>query len=133
MLTIRQAQMQALGKERSAGFEQSLILYIKENFAHLAPDAESFVEKAQKGASAYKLTAKRDITGFVKLSAAVGLDFAQQPAHAWIKVALVDERISSPSVRLRFVIAEYQHRLAVKQHNAQVRRPSPPALPGWAQ
>jgi hypothetical protein len=132
MLTIRRDQMRALGKHREAAFNESLVLYVKETFSHLSAEAEHFVRTAREKAANYKLSGMRDITRFVELCAAVGLDFDRQPSTAWVKAALLDTGISDPSERLRVAIAEHQRRVAVKQHNARVRLPAPPALPTWA-
>ena len=106
MLTIRSEQMRALGLARA-------------------------VRAAQAKAADYGLTTERDLYRFVNLCASVGLDFDLRPDTSWMRQALVDPLITSPSERLRVLTSTWLHRAAIEAENAAIAAPAVPTQPDW--
>jgi len=127
MLTISNAQMQALTQVWSAGLEQTLQAHVQRFFPLTAQESATLVSAARTKAASYDLYNQRDLHRFVNLCADEGIDFDLKPQNAWMRTMLLDPSVSSPSQRLDLLVSQRLHQARVQAHNARL------APPEWLQ
>ena len=116
MLTIRKAQMQALGRAAMQEFEKDMLQHLRQFFpdecAALGSKAlREHTRHAIARAKEYGLTSERDLCKYLNLTMIYGRDFDTDPELEWMRDFLIDPDVSDPSERMRRLYAESLHRL----------------------
>lgn len=127
MLVIRQQQFAALGMARDVKLEPEFARHLQTHFpaAFAAMDADElsrYVRRGLEKARSYGLDSPRDFFRFLNLCAAYGADFDAERRHSWMREALLDAAVTSPSDRLRLLTAECIRRARIAAANESRRR-----------
>ena len=116
MLTIRKAQIQALGRVVMQEFEKDMLQHLEQFF----PDESSamgdkalreLIRHAIARAKDYGLTSERDLCKYLNLTMVYGRDFDTDPELEWMRGFLTDPDVLDPSERMSRLYAESLHRL----------------------
>jgi hypothetical protein len=88
MLVIRDAQMEALSMDMAKRFEQSLVAHVRECFPNAAqdlgePGLAATVAWGVQRALHYGFREELDVTRYINLMFAQGLEFDCDPEFAW--------------------------------------------------
>lgn len=115
-LTIRPAQMQALGLAPRAGFHRQMAEHLRVHFpAECAALSDAailaHIESVLNDAARWKLGSLQDQCRFLNLSIVFKAGFDTNPALPWIYEMLSNADVPSPSQRLSLLYDEALRRL----------------------
>jgi hypothetical protein len=97
MLTIRQAQLEAMGQAGMRRFEEILAHEVEARFPHAEPTVEALRARVRRGiirAEAYGIESEADLAAFVFLMMEFGDGFDDRPDLPWAMNVLRNNDIS---------------------------------------
>ncbi len=102
MLTIRDAQLDVLGRQPRARFEADLARHLRRYFPHECEggDVAGFVRMGIERAAAHGIDTQGDTALYLNLMAMMGAEFDEDPLIPWAARGLDDLSTPSPSARL---------------------------------
>ena len=102
MLTIRDAQIELLGREPRARFEADLARHLRRYFPHECErgDVAGFVRIGIERAAAHGFNTRYETALYLNLMAMLGVEFDEDPQMPWAARGLDDLSIPSPCARL---------------------------------
>lgn len=127
MLTIRQAQIEALRSPMIRQFHQELLEHVKTCFVE-ETDGKSdkeilgHIRQTLKRAEVYGIKAEKDLYLYINVSMLYGVDFDEQEETKWTADYLTDEDVSSPTLRMNRLHEEIVRRLEVDENNARIEK-----------
>lgn len=114
MLTIRQEQMQALGRVRRLGFEDRLARHARKFFPEPCREMDDVAlrgvcRRAIRRAAHYDMVAEADVARFLSLMLVFGRRFDEDPSLPWARRVLAqDIGPTLKSQRLYFAALEHE-------------------------
>ncbi len=119
-MVIRQAQMGALADHVSRTFEDRMVAHLNKCFPSECrergdPEVRAWIRYGIERASAYGITAQRDVCKYIDLMFVFGRDFDRDPNLPWAASILNDRALRDPTTNLETL---YE---AGKQHERGVR------------
>lgn len=111
MLIIRDSQLRVFEEAQRSALVDRLIEHTQTHLAARVADVDdarlrAMLDRVARDAARLGLTALRDVLLFTNLSVVYGEGFLGLREHAWMRDALADARVSSPSERLRLLYQE---------------------------
>ena len=121
VLTIRNEQLKALGRNRRSSFIERAADHLERFFPHLpeSGDRKLLADRVRRGieeAASYGLTSERDLIRWLNVGAALGEDFAGDPKYPWARRILESPLLASDKAeRLSQTAIEVIQDLALRE------------------
>ena len=104
-MVIRAEQMARFSKAAAVTFEDEVVVHLNKCFpeecrAFGEPKVRETVRYGVERASAYGITAQRDVCKYIDLMFVFGRDFDRDPKLTWPSAVLKDRAMREPTVKL---------------------------------